>query len=126
MDTNAFNKGKLYINDKCIDVENLEWNEHAAFKGVFLKHIIKGESTDNKLSCHLVKINPGCEIGLHNHIGKTELHEILSGNGHCSIEQTNIDYKKGVVGFIPADKDHSVKAEDEGLLLLAKFFPALL
>ncbi len=126
MDTNYFNKGKLYISDKCVDVESLEWNEHPAFKGVFLKHIIKGENTNNSLSCHLVKINPDCEIGNHNHPGKTELHEILSGNGTCNIEQTNINYKKGVVGFIPADKDHSVKAEKDGLLLLAKFFPALL
>jgi quercetin dioxygenase-like cupin family protein len=93
---------------------------------VFLKHLIKGKSTDNRLSCHLVKINPGCEIGIHNHVGKTELHEILSGFGHCMIEQKEFDYHKGVIGFIPADKNHSIKAENEGLFLLAKFFPALL
>lgn len=126
MDTNYFNKGKLYINDKCVDVGSLEWNEHPAFEGVFLKHIIKGENTNNSLSCHLVKINPYCKIGIHAHSGKTELHEILSGNGTCIIEQTTIFYKKGVVGFIPADLNHSVKAEKDGLLLLAKFFPALL
>jgi quercetin dioxygenase-like cupin family protein len=126
MDTNDFNEGKLYINGECIDVENLVWNEHPAFKGVFFKHVIKGESTDNRLSCHLVKINPGCEIGIHNHAGKTELHEIIGGFGHCMIEQTEIDYHKGVIAFIPADKNHSVKAENKGLFLLAKFFPALL
>jgi quercetin dioxygenase-like cupin family protein len=126
MDTNDFDKGKLYINGESVDVEKLTWNEHSAFKGVFLKHIIKGESTDNQFSCHLVKINPGCEIGIHIHVGKNELHEIISGLGHCFIEQTEIDYHKGIIGFIPADKNHSVKAEKEGLFLLAKFFPALL
>jgi quercetin dioxygenase-like cupin family protein len=126
MDTNDLNKGKLYINGESIDVEKLNWNEHSAFKGVFLKHLIKGESTDYRLSCHLVKINPGCEIGIHNHVGKNELHEIISGSGLCLIEQTEIDYHKGVIGFIPADKNHSVKAENDGLFLLAKFFPALL
>jgi len=42
------------------------------------------------------------------------------------IEQKGFDYHKGVIGFIPADKAHSIKAENEGLFLLAKFFPALL
>lgn len=126
MNTTDFDKGKLYINGECVDVENLMWNEHAVFKGVFLKHIIKGETTGNRLSCHLVKINPGCEIGLHNHPGKTELHEIISGFGHCWIEHSAVDYYAGVIGFIPADIDHSVKAEAEGLFLLAKFSPALL
>jgi len=126
MDTNGFTNGKLYINDECIDVDSLSWNEHAAFKGVFLKHIIKGESTGNRLSCHLVKIDPGCEIGIHIHAGITELHEIMGGSGHCMIGQTRVDYRKGMVGFIPADREHLVKANDEGLFLLAKFFPALL
>lgn len=126
MDANNFNKGKLYINRECIDVENLMWNEHSVFKGVFFKHIIKRESTNNRLSCHLVKINPNCEIGIRNHADKTELHEVISGLGHCMVEQTKFDYRKGVIGFIPADKNHSVKADKEGLLLLAKFFPALL
>lgn len=126
MDANIFNNGKLYINGESVDIENLPWNKHSAYEGVFLKHIIKGESTDHQLSCHLVKINPGCEIGTHNHAGKTELHEIITGSGHCIIEQSKIDYHRGVIGFIPADRNHSVKAEREGLFLLAKFFPALL
>ena len=126
MNTNDFEKGILYINEKCIDVENLVWNEHSVFKGVFLKHIIKGEFTDNRLSCHFVKINPGCEIGIHSHAGKTELHEIISGYGHCIVGKTKFDYRKGIIGFIPADVDHYVIAENEGLFLLAKFFPALL
>ncbi len=126
MNTNIFDKGKLFINGECVDVHKLTWNEHSAFKGVFLKHVIKGESTDNRFSCHLVKINPGCEIGIHNHAGKTELHEVISGSGYCTIEQTKIEYREGVIGFISADKNHSVRAESEGLFLLAKFFPALL
>jgi len=126
MDTNKFNKGKLYINDECIDIGNLIWHEHPDFKGVFLKHLIIGKNTKNCLSCHLVKINPNCGIGIHKHKGKTELHEIISGNGYCMIEQNKFDYQKGIIGFIPADKNHSVKSGDNGLLLLAKFFPALL
>lgn len=126
MDKNYFEEGKFYINGDCFDIESLEWNEHPVFKGVFLKHIIKGKNTDNHLSCHLVKVNPGCEIGIHNHAGKNELHEVIGGLGHCMVEETKMNYYKGVIAFIPADKDHFVKAGDEGLFLLAKFFPALL
>ncbi|MBN1186281.1 MAG: hypothetical protein JXB49_28650 [Bacteroidales bacterium] len=126
MDANIFEKGELYFNGERFDIENFVWDEHPVYKGVYLKHIIRGENTDNRLSCHLVKINPGCEIGIHNHTGKNELHEIISGFGHCMIEETKLDYRKGVIGFIPADKYHSVKAENDELFLLAKFFPALL
>jgi len=121
-----FNKGKLYINGECVDIESLMWNEHPTDKGVFFKHIISGASTNSRLSYHLVKVNPDCEIDIHNHAGKTELHEIIGGRGHCMIEQEKIDYHKGVIGFIPADKNHLVKAEKEGLFILAKFFPALI
>lgn len=126
MNTTDFTNGELYINGECIDIENLTWNNHPAYKGVCLKHIIKGESTNNQLSCHIVRINPGSELELHCHPGKTELHEVINGSGTCSIEKSTITYKKGTMGFIPADRNHSVKAGDEGLILLAKFFPALL
>ncbi len=126
METKQFEKGTLFMNGENINIENLPWNEHPTFKGVFLKHVIKGKSTNNQLSCHLVKINPDCEIGLHNHAGKTELHEIIDGFGECVIEQDKLNYQKGTTGFIPADKNHLVKAGNQGLFILAKFFPALL
>jgi quercetin dioxygenase-like cupin family protein len=126
MNENEINNGVLCIHGETLNIEEFTWNEHQAFKGVFLKHLITGETTDNQLSCHLVKINPDCTIGNHIHTGKTELHEIVSGSGQCFIEQTKYEYKKGVVGYIPADKNHSVIAGSEGLFLLAKFFPALL
>lgn len=126
MNTTDFTNGELHINGECIDIENLIWNNHPIYKGVALKHVIKGESTNNQLSCHIVRINPGCELELHCHPGKTELHEVIKGSGICSIEESIINYKKGIMGFIPADKNHSVKAGDDGLILFAKFFPALL
>lgn len=126
MSTINFENGVLYINGECINIEELPWNEHQVFKGVFLKDLIKGETTNNQISCHLVKVEPGCEIGTHIHAGKTELHEIISGSGHCTIEQTKFDYRQGIMGYIPADKSHSVRAGSEVLLFLAKFFPALL
>lgn len=118
--------GTLFIDGKAISIDTLPWNPHPTFKGVALKHIITGAETNGQLSCHLVRIEPNCEIGLHSHVGKTEIHEVMCGTGVCTIEQENISYKSGNVGFIPADKNHLVKADGDGLFLLAKFFPALL
>lgn len=121
-----FENGILYMNENAVIVNELSWNEHPVYKGVFLKHLIKGENTNQQLSCHLVKIEPDCEIGLHNHAGKSELHEIVDGSGYCVIENNKFNYAAGITGFIPADANHLVKAGEQGLFILAKFFPALL
>ncbi|MGE0077272.1 MAG: cupin domain-containing protein [Bacteroidales bacterium] len=126
MSTADFTNGELYIDGESIEIESLPWNDHPAYKGVSLKHVIKGESTSNQLSCHIVRINPGCVLELHCHAGKTELHEVIKGSGTCRIEESRLNYQRGSMGFIPADKNHSVEAGAEGLVLLAKFFPALL
>lgn len=126
MNAIEFNKGRLYINSECIDIEKVSWNEHPAFKGVYLKHVIKGNHTGNQFSCHLVKIYPGCEIGLHNHVDTIELHEVIHGTGYCCMDNIELEYNSGVIGFIPANKFHAVRAENEELFILAKFFPALL
>jgi quercetin dioxygenase-like cupin family protein len=120
-----FEAGSLFINGKVVNIKSLVWNEHPAFKGVYLKHILKGEDTNNTLSCHLVKIDAGCEIGTHNHCGKTELHEVIFGHGKCFVGEKEIDYTTGKITVMPADINHKVTAGDEGLFLFAKFFPAL-
>ncbi len=76
-------------------------------------------------NCHLVKIDAGCEIGTHNHCGKTELHEVIFGHGKCFVGEKEIDYTTGKITVMPADINHKVTAGDEGLFLFAKFFPAL-
>jgi quercetin dioxygenase-like cupin family protein len=121
----GFESGKLYINGKIIEIDSIPWTEHQTFKGVFSKILIKGEQTQDQLSCHLVRVNPGCEIGSHIHEGKTEIHEILRGSASSTVGIDNRIYEQGCVCFIPPDINHSVKANQEGLLLLAKFFPAL-
>ena len=118
--------GKIEYSNNIIAVEDLKWNEHPVFKGVFMKHIITGEKTNGLFSSHIVKINPGCEIGLHTHEGKTEIHEIVEGTGSGFIDEKEIEYKAGIISFIPADINHHVIAGIEGLFIFAKFFPALL
>lgn len=121
----TFENGSVFAGGVHTETDTLKWNAHPAFMGVYLKHLIKGEQTGGQLSCHLVKIEPGCSIGLHNHLGKRELHEVVRGSGNCSIEDEVIEYGPGKIALIPADVNHEVNAGKDGLLLLAKFFPAL-
>ena len=55
------------------ETQLINWNEHSKFKGVFLKHLITSVETDGNLSCHLVKVNPGCILDSHIHNGKNRI-----------------------------------------------------
>ncbi len=121
-----FEKGKIIFEKVTSDVSNIAWKEHASFKGVFLKHIITGADTNGRLSCHLVKIEPQCEIGNHAHDAQLEIHEVISGKGVCMINGKETEYENGIIAVIPEKINHIVKAGPEGLQLFAKFSPPLL
>lgn len=116
----------VYFNGtKMASIDDLAWNEHPRFKGVFMKDILSGCKTNQKLSTHLVKILPHCEIGDHIHDGKSELHEIVDGQGIAIVNNTEINYERGSVSYIPENIPHKITAGEQGLLLMAKFTPAL-
>lgn len=102
------------------------WQAHPAFKGVHLKALVTGSRTQGKFSAHLVRIEPGCSIGLHDHPDHWELHEVVDGAGTCSLAGRDVAYEPGVCEVMPQGEKHSVAAGEKGLKLLAKFVPALL
>lgn len=116
--------GEIVARGEHRNVADYPWNRHPSFSGVALKHLLTGQDTDGKFSCHVVRIEAGCKIGSHLHEGKWELHEVLSGQGFCRTGSKTIAYHPGVVAAIPADEVHEVQAEAE-LYLLAKFVPPL-
>jgi mannose-6-phosphate isomerase-like protein (cupin superfamily) len=118
-------EGKIIYLEKEVGAKDLVWNAHPAFKGVSLKHLVKGESTNGKFSCHLVKVESNCEIGEHIHEDKWELHEIINGIGKGILADKEIQYKLGVSVVIPERVKHKVIAGEDDLYLLAKFVPAL-
>jgi len=69
---------------------DLEYMPHKTFKGVYLKHLVKGESTNSQISCHLVKVEPFCSLDMHSHPEQLEIHEIIFGDGDCQIEEKQI------------------------------------
>jgi len=117
--------GNVYFIDKQASIKDLKWNPHPTYKGVYLKHLILGEETGNQVSCHIVKVEPNCILDTHQHDGKIEIHEVIDGNGIMFLDKKEIDYTIGQICVIHANTPHKVIAGKDGLILFAKFTPAL-
>jgi quercetin dioxygenase-like cupin family protein len=126
MDINQQIPKTLILDQNEIQIESIPWTPHATFKGVALKHLVKGKDTAQQASFHLVKVDAGCALLEHTHPGKWELHEVIQGNARAIINNQNFEYFPGLMILIPADTSHAVFAGDEGIILSAKFFPALI
>lgn len=98
---------------------------HPKFPGVRLKTLASGAATQGRLSCALVRIEPGCRLETHTHDPQWELHEVVQGEGLAVIDGKELKYEPGKLALIPANTSHSVTAGEQGLALFAKFFPAL-
>jgi quercetin dioxygenase-like cupin family protein len=107
------------------DPQAIDWEKHPKFEGVYLKTLLKGLETDKKFSCHLVKIDPGCRLDYHTHGENIELHEVIRGEGRFKLNSVESTYRPGTLAVIPKGNMHRVIADNGGLLILAKFFPAL-
>ena len=108
------------------DADALPWQDHPAFAGVRLRHLVTAADTEGRLSCHIVRLAPGASLAGHVHDGQWELHEVVCGSGTAALAGRQTDYAPGVTAVIPRGTPHAVTAGDQGLCLLAKFFPALL
>ncbi|HEY1406534.1 MAG TPA: cupin domain-containing protein [Spirochaetota bacterium] len=121
---NMIDDGMIFGNSEKRKAD-LPWNPHPTFKGVSMKLLVKGDETGGRLSCHQVRVDPGCELALHAHEGKLELHEVVAGSGVAFRGEEQFEYTPGTVAVIGADVKHRVVAGDNGIILLAKFIPAL-
>jgi quercetin dioxygenase-like cupin family protein len=123
--TNIAN-GTIHYSNRLENMSEVEWVRHPKFKGVYLKHMIKGADTSGLFSSHLVKIEPNCCLETHRHENQLELHEVIEGNGLCRLIEKTFNYHLGKMAVILKGAKHMVQAGENGLILLAKFFPALL
>ena len=121
-----FENGSLYtiLNKK--ELTNGEWNPHKKFAGVSLKNLAVSSDSGGRVSCHLVRVEPGCELSLHSHENNLEIHEVISGSGTLKLGGNNYEYRSGSLSVIPDGAEHEVIAGPEGLYILAKFIPALI
>ncbi len=118
--------GTIYYPDHSENSGDIDWQEHPVFAGVFLKHLIQGAQSNGLFSSHLVKIKPHCFLDSHCHDKQMELHEIIEGEGVCQLLDVSRAYSVGITAVIPQGTMHKVMAGEQGLTMLAKFFPALL
>lgn len=118
--------GTIHYLGRSVNVPELEWTEHPSYSGVYLKHMIKGADTGGLFSSHMVRIDPLCHIETHCHENQVELHEIIGGNGQCRLSEETFEYHPGETAVIPRGVSHRVWAGKKGLILIAKFFPALI
>lgn len=116
--------GAVHYSDRSENISGMDWTSHPKFKGVYLKNMIKGSDTNGLFSSHLVKIDPNCCLEKHCHENQLELHEVIEGDGSCNLIEEVFDYHLGKMAVIPKGKIHMVQAGENGLTLLAKFFPA--
>jgi quercetin dioxygenase-like cupin family protein len=119
-------KGKVFALSQVKDIDSLNWNPHAKFAGVSLKHLVTGAATQGQFSCHLVRIQAGHEIGDHIHEKQWELHEVLQGNAKGVLAQQEMAYVPGTFIVIPQGQTHKIAAGESDVYLFAKFVPALL
>lgn len=121
----TFNRGSLLLPDKSLNFTNIPWSRHPSFEGVELKHIVTSSDTNGEFSYHLVRIAPNKSILNHIHEFQLETHEVIFGDGICINNQCEIPYSPGVISIMPKAVPHEVHAGSNGLLLFAKFIPAL-
>jgi len=120
-----WNQGRVFWKDQ-EKVGDIPWSPHAKFPGVALKHLVTAAETEGRMSCHLVRIDPGCAIGDHVHETQYELHEVIEGAGQAQVADKTIAYVPGVQVMVPEKVNHRIDAGEAPLYLLAKFVPALL
>lgn len=121
----AFNQGHLILPNETLNFESVPWSKHPTFDGVELKHIVTSSDTNGEFSYHLVRIAPNKSILNHIHELQLETHEVIFGEGTCINNQCEIHYSPGVISIMPKSVPHEVHTGDDGLLLFAKFIPAL-
>ena len=118
--------GTLHFSDRSQAVDAMDWVPHPRFKGAFMKHLVKKADNNNRASCHLVRIDPGCRLDDHVHEGEWEYHNVLDGCGKGYLDGKKMDYLPGTMAVIPKGKTHKVIAGDDGMLIMATFLPGLL
>lgn len=121
----SFNKGILRLPTSQKAFSDIPWSGHPTFEGVELKHILTAKDTSGKFSYHLVRIAPHKSIKQHIHEAQLETHEVISGNGICLNDGVILEYQCGTISIFPSGVNHEVNAGNDGLLLFAKFIPAL-
>lgn len=101
------------------------WTAHPSFPGVELKPLIRGAATGGAFSTLMVRIAPGGAMLPHKHDGQVEQHFVVAGEGVADLAGRRVDYAEGALMIIPRAAEHSIRAGEAGMTLMALFAPAI-
>ncbi|MBS1164499.1 MAG: Cupin 2, conserved barrel domain protein [Proteobacteria bacterium] len=95
------------------------WTAHPSFPGVELKSLVRGAATGGAFSTLMVRIAPGGAMLPHRHDGQVEQHFVVSGQGVVDLAGRAVDYAEGALLIIPRATEHSIRAGETGMTLMA-------
>lgn len=97
------------------EMARLEKHEMRGGTGtVHMMQIVKEEELMGKgrLFNHIT-LEPGCSIGLHEHVGEAEIFYILSGSGTATDNGAEVRLEKGDMLYTGDGSSHSVRNDGE-------------
>jgi quercetin dioxygenase-like cupin family protein len=90
-----------------------------------MRRLVSGAQSGGRFTTLLVSIDPNGRMLAHRHEAEVEQHVVLGGDGRLELDGRFCDYQPGSLAVIPQGAEHSVKAGDRGMMILALFSPAL-
>lgn len=102
------------------DVNEMKWEKHPTFPGVYMKDVITKEHNMDVTNKY-IKIEPKGEITVHTH-DVTEAIYLLEGDASILVNGDRISLKAGNMIAAPESVLHGIKNEtDKDIILLATF-----
>jgi len=108
-------------------MEKIPWGPHSIAEGVHIKPLISKKEHGLDVTCMLVRIPAGKEVGEHIHPTQDDILYPLADKGAMWVDGTGqFPLEPGIVVRVPKGTKHRVFGVNEELLIYDVFCPALL
>jgi mannose-6-phosphate isomerase-like protein (cupin superfamily) len=108
-------------------MENIPWIPHPTAEGVQIKPFISLKEHGLGVTCLLVRIPAGKEIGEHVHANQDDILYPLTGKARMWVEGTGeFPLEPGIVVRVPKGTKHKIFGATQEVLFYGVFCPALL
>jgi quercetin dioxygenase-like cupin family protein len=119
----VFTAGATFCPDRAVLSLDVPWVRHPAWPGVALKELLTKSDTDRAFGYLLVRVEDGCEAGVHAHPDEWEWNGVLAGEGLFFFGEQEVPFTAGASFVTPPGVGHRVCATGGEVLLLALFIP---
>lgn len=107
-----------------IDFNSVPENEIVSFQGgegSVLQRLFK----DGAVKIMMMRVRPGCTVGLHTHSTNREIEYIVSGRGKAICDGKEEPLSPGVCHYCPRGSSHTVVCEGDGDLVFFAVVPEI-